>query len=251
MDALTRGLEHDLARVIAFDPIKSGNTALMERMADPAEMAFLHMITRDPARTPTLTFFGDDDFFIFATGKPPVCAPLATCSDEQPGFNWNHGDFQGSITHTWLGIVGPHVLRQGATGATFTDHTDVRPTMLHLAGLKDDYSHDGRVILEALDDAGPQRELLSRLAAAYKAINAPVGELGRRTLVHATKAIAGDDAGYAAFEDEIAEVTAQRNVLAGLMIDILEDAAFDGRHVDEDEAEALIAAAKQLIESVD
>src|SRR5439155_475595 len=35
----------------------------------------------------------------------------------------------------------------GTTG-TWVDETDIRPTLLYLAGLKDDYEHDGRVISE-------------------------------------------------------------------------------------------------------
>ena len=56
--------------------------------------------------------------------------------------------------------------RQGETAETFTDHTDVRPTLLYLTGLADDYAHDGRVIVEALDESVPQRETLSRLTDA-------------------------------------------------------------------------------------
>ena len=94
--------------------------------------------------------------------------------------------------------------RQGETAETFTDHTDVRPTLLYLTGLADDYAHDGRVIVEALDESVPQRETLSRLAAAYKQINAPLGELGRRTLMISTRALTGDAATYNALEEEIA-----------------------------------------------
>jgi arylsulfatase A-like enzyme len=142
------------------------------------------------------------------------------------------------------------VSRLGETGETFTDHTDVRPTLLYLAGLQDDYAHDGRVIIEALDGV-PQRETISRLAAAYKQINAPLGELGRRTLRVSTRAIAGDDNAYARFEDEIGDLTATRNAIAGRMIAILEAAAFNHAHVDEGEANELIAAANRLIDSVE
>jgi len=251
-DRGTRSLEHNMAALVAFDPVTGSNPPLMQRMADPVEMALLHMVTHDPARTPTFTFFGNDDFFITASRKTQVtpCSSLAACSSEQPGFNWNHGDFQQSITHTWLALVGPHVRRQGETAATFTDHTDVRPTLLHLAGLGDDYAHDGRVILEALDEEIPQRDALSRLAAAYKQINAPLGELGRRTLMISTRALAGDDATYNALEEEITSVSAQRNTIAGRMIAILEGAAFEHAHVDEDEAHQLIDAAERLIDSV-
>jgi arylsulfatase A-like enzyme len=247
---ITRNLERNLAALVAFDPVTNSNTPLMQRMADAAEMAFLHMVTRDPQRTPTFTFFGNDDFFITAAKSVAPCSPLAACSDEQPGFNWNHGDFQRSITHTWLGLIGPHVLRQGETAATFTDHTDVRPTLLHLAGLSDDYAHDGRVIVEALDEEIPQRDTLTRLAAAYKGINAPLGELGRRTLMISTRALAGDDETYNALEEEISSVTAQRNAIAGRMIAILEAAAFEHAQFDQDEAHQLIEAAERLISSV-
>ena len=140
--------------------------------------------------------------------------------------------------------------RQGETAETFTDHTDVRPTLLYLTGLSDDYAHDGRVIVEALDESVPQRETLSRLAAAYKQINAPLGELGRRTLMISTRALTGDAATYNALEEEIASVTAQRNAIAGRMIAVLEAAAFQHMHVDEDEARRLTDAAGRLIESV-
>jgi hypothetical protein len=249
-DPRTRSLEHNLANLVAFDPITNATPKLMQRMADPAEMSFLHMVTQDPARTPTLAFFGNDDFFITAGSSPATCVPLSSCSDEQPGFNWNHGDFQRSITLTWLGIVGPRVRHEGATGAIFTDHTDVRPTLMHLTGLRDDYAHDGRVLVEALEEDLPQHETLSRLAAAYKAINAPLGELGRRTLVLSTRALVGDDATYNALEEVIASVTARRNAIAARMIGILEAAAFHGAHVDEDEARDLIDAANRLIDSV-
>ena len=105
-----------------------------------------------------------------------------------PSFVWNHGDFQNQITHTWLGIVGPGVQHNGEFDEIFTDHTDIRPTILSLAHLKDDYAHDGRVVFEMLSDHAlpdslrDHRETLSRLAEAYKQINAPRGELGRQTL---------------------------------------------------------------------
>ena len=121
---------------------------------------------------------------------------------------------------------------------------------MHLTGLRDDYAHDGRVLVEVLDDEITQRETLSRLAAAYKAINAPIGELGRRTLMLSTRALAGDDATHNALEAQIGSVTAQRNAIADRMIAILEAAAFNGAHVNEEEARDLIDAADRLIDSV-
>jgi hypothetical protein len=256
-DPLVRGLEHDLAQLVAYDPIQDGNVPVMKRMADPAEMLFLHMITSDPARTPTLTYFADADFFISASANPSTCVPLTACSNEQPAFNWNHGDYQTDITKTWLGMAGPGVRHEGFTGAVFSDHTDVRPTLLALTGLADDYVHDGRVLFEVFDERAVPRamrmhgETLSRLASAYKAINAPVGALGRITLELSTKGLVADDATYAAHEAKITELTTRRNEIAGRMITLLEGAAFGNTPIDEHEANELILAALILIASAE
>src|SRR5439155_21049821 len=116
-------------------------------MADPVQMKLLHMITADPARTPTFTWFAQPDYFLFA-GAANCNSP---CVQEQPGFAWNHGDVTSDITNTWLGMVGPGVNNVGIDGTTWSDHTDIRSTMLMLLGLKDDYRHDGRALIEDLD----------------------------------------------------------------------------------------------------
>ena len=80
--------------------------------------------------------------------SPPLdCAPAGTglhgrvtCVD--PKFAYNHGDYQDEIANTWLGVVGPGVERGTVDDETWTDHTNVRPTMLALLGLHDDYGHD-------------------------------------------------------------------------------------------------------------
>jgi hypothetical protein len=129
--------------------------------------------------------------------------------------------------------------------------------LLRLAGLKDDYAHDGRVLFEVIrEDALPRSirehdETLSRLASAYKAINAPVGALGRRTLELSTRALAADDVTAAAVEERIRDITSQRNAIAGRMNAILETAAFDGTPVDDEDARELFAAAGELLESVE
>src|SRR5262249_13113769 len=157
------------------------------------------------------------------------------------GFAWNHGDFQEDIVHTWLGVVGPGVERQGLNNAVFTDHTDVRPTILTVAGLKDDYAHDGRAIIEvikdgALPDAVQDHErAFKQFAAAYKAINAPVGQLGLASLQLATTGVEGTDAAYGMVTAQIKALTAKRNAIAGQMIDILEDATFNRKDIREEE----------------
>jgi hypothetical protein len=138
----------------------------------------------------------------------------------------------------------------GRFGEIFSDHTDIRPTILRLAGLRDDYAHDGRVLFEALDDEAvpdslrDHRDTLSALAEAYKQINAPRGALGARTLTGiSTTALKGNDATYASLEARLNAITKRRNQIAGEMIDMLEDAAFNGRSIDEAEAGRLIASA--------
>ncbi|HEY0748005.1 MAG TPA: hypothetical protein VGD63_15000 [Steroidobacteraceae bacterium] len=255
-DAVTRSLEHNMGALTAFDSVLDATVPLMKAMGDPAEMSLLHMVTNDPARTPTFTYFANDDFFITASAKAAACTSVMACSDEQPGFNWNHGDFQEQITRTWLGLVGPGVRRAGRTGELFSDHTDIRPTLVSLAGLKDDYSHDGRVLFEILDrEVLPSalhehREILSALAAAYKAINAPRGELGRKSLRIATTALLSDASTIAALDGRINDLTARRNALAAEMISLLEAAAFGNQSVDADQAEQLIERARDLLESV-
>jgi hypothetical protein len=83
--------------------------------------------------------------------------------------------------------------------ACLADHADVRPTILALTGLKDDYSHDGRVLFEDLEGwALPTalrngRGLTMQMAQVYKQINAPVGQLGLASLDISTRALESND----------------------------------------------------------
>jgi hypothetical protein len=269
-DPVTRKLERDAGGLQGFDPIAGGNNQIMAALADRAEQALLHMITSDPQRTPTFVMFSNPDYFLTDSGTPavgsaacpaqmpPSTAPIPGCFLQTRNFAWNHGDFQSDITHTWLGIVGPGVRENGRVGELFTDHTDIRPTMLSLAHLKDDYAHDGRVVFEIIkedvlpDSLGDHRETLSDLAEAYKQINAPLGKLGRKTLAGiSTRALKGSDATYATLEGKIVDLTHRRNEIAGKMIAILEVAAFDNHPVDQNEARRLIEQARDLLESID
>jgi hypothetical protein len=125
-----------------------------------------------------------------------------------------------------------------------------------LVGLKDDYAHDGRVLFEVLNDnavlQGRQgdRNVIARLAEAYKDINAPVGRLGRKTFAISTAALTGDDATYAKLESTLTELTNTRNKIAQKMIDMLEVVAFDNKPIDKRQAELLIIEAEALVASV-
>src|SRR5438874_11110862 len=154
----------------------------MVALADHTGMKTLHMVTADPFRTPTFTPFADPDWFFFATGgtTPATCATPAACAfipaRTNQSFAWNHGDIQDEIASTWVGYVGPGVDQTGVNGTTWSDHTDVRPTILALAGLKDDYTHDGRVISEALTcwaipGAMKESGKFIPLAQTYKTLN--------------------------------------------------------------------------------
>ncbi len=251
--AVTRTFGRALGKLTGANPITGNTDRLTAAIADPVEMKLLHMVTADPARTPTLTWFGNDDYFFFAAA--PNCN--TPCLQVQPGFAWNHGDIQPDITTTWLGMVGPGVRHLGATGRVFSDHTDIRPTMLSLVGLRDDYAHDGRVLFEALDENALPRSLrehggtLRRLAGAYKQVNAPLGAFALASLKVSTSAIESDssgDATYSSLENQLAALTAQRDSVAGQMSALLEAAAFAGQPIDEHAAKALIAQAQSLLD---
>jgi hypothetical protein len=263
-DPQTRKLEQEAGAMLGFDAVDGADGSTNEvsqALADYAEQSLLHMITADPKRTPNFILFANADYFLSATGSVgPGCTPMfnaMSCFTENPDFAWNHGDFQEDITKTWLAMVGPGMLSQGRVGSIFSDHTDIRPTILRLAGLRDDYAHDGRVLFEALTDGAAgeslraHRDVLSDLAAAYKAINAPLGDLGVLTLTGiSTTALKGDDATYSVLEARIKDVTAKRDDIAGQMIKMLEDAAFNDRPINEAIAASLIKQAYDLIASV-
>ena len=251
--AVTRTFGRALGRLTGANPITGNTDSLTAAIADPVEMKLLHMVTADSARTPTLTWFGNDDYFFFAAA--PNCN--TPCLQVQPGFAWNHGDIQPDITTTWLGMVGPGVRHLGVTGRVFSDHTDIRPTLLSLVGLRDDYAHDGRVLFEALDENALPVSLrehggtLGRLADAYKQVNAPLGAFARASLKVSTSAIESDvtgDATYNSLENQLAALTAQRDSVAGQMSALLEAAAFAGQPIDEHVAKDLIAQAQSLLD---
>ncbi len=60
-----------------------------------------------------------------------------------PGFAWNHGDIQDEIANTWAACVGPGIENTAIDSTAWTDHTDLRPTILTLLGLHDDYQTTG------------------------------------------------------------------------------------------------------------
>jgi hypothetical protein len=254
-DTVTRTMEHDLDALVATNPMTGNTDKLSKLLADQAEMKLLHMVTSSPARTPTLTMFGDENYF-FANANGGACANQSDCIFIGPNFAWNHGDFQRDITRTWFAMVGPGVQRLGRHDAVFSDHTDVRPTMLALLGLKDSYVHDGRVLSEWIArtalPSGIRRgqENFVELAEVYKQLNAPLGELGRASMLYANRSITDVDTAYARYLSKISDITNQRNSLAGEIKTVLDAAAFGNRPVDEGSEDGLGHRARALIDRV-
>ena len=258
-DALTRTMERDLDALQVTNPITGRVEKLNAFLADRAEMTLLHMITSNPARSPSFTMFGNPDYFnttsSAATGSGKDCSQAPACVSETPGFAWNHGDVQQDITRTWMGMVGPGVNRSGRDDHVFSDHTDLRPTMIALAGLKDDYTHDGRVLIELLDDRALPRSLrrsehFVELAQVYKQLNAPLGSVGLNSLRLANKSILGTDAAYGQFLGQIADITGQRDALAAEIKSLLAAAAFDNQPIDEPRGNQFVRRARALIDRV-
>src|SRR5437667_2559503 len=201
-DPAVRNLEREMAQLNWLNPYTNAvENNIMVRLADHTGMKTLHMVTADPFRTPTFTPFADPDWFFFASGNlsgtsaPATCAPPSACAfipaRTNQSFAWNHGDIQDEIASTWVGYVGPGIEEIGIDSITWSDHTDVRPTILDLLGLKDDYIHDGRVISEVLQ--GYSRPLAVKksgsfitLAQIYNQLNAPFGEFAMDTLKAST-----------------------------------------------------------------
>jgi hypothetical protein len=246
--AIARQFEHDAAALKAVNP-RTGNTDTLTRfLADPVELKLLHMITGDPLRTPTFVMFGDPDYFFQTFGSPNVRV--------NPSFAWNHGGVAPEINNTYLALAGPGVRNNGMTNSVWSDHTDIRPTLLTLVGLQDDYQSQGRVLAEHLQlsalPSGVQNSgaAFEELASAYKRINAPVGELGLASLKVSTAALSGNEATYNELENQLQLITAFRNALAAAMLDALTSAEFQGQRISPIEEQVLVLQAKVLIDYV-
>jgi hypothetical protein len=266
-DPLVRNLEREMSQLSWLNPYTDMvENNIMVALADHTGMKTLHMVTADPFRTPTFTPFADPDWFFFATGNvsgtsaPAACATPAACAfipaRTSQSFAWNHGDIQDEIASTWVGYVGQGVDGIGIDSTTWSDHTDVRPTILELVGLNDDYVHDGRVISEILE--GYARPLALKkstsfvaLAQMYKQLNASFGEFAMATLKASTKALASNDAGdatYNSIEGQIQSLTTQRDTLAAQMIGLLNGAEFKGQTFSDTQAQSLIAQGQALLD---
>jgi hypothetical protein len=255
-DPVTRQLERDMLALTAPDPAINNRTVpVISAIADRVEQRVLHMTNpaADPLREPSFTPFGYQDFYISSDNNTTLCNPVSTCVLEAPQYAWNHGGVQAEISKTWLGLVGPGVNNDGIDGTTWTDHVDYRPTILALAGIKDSYVHDGRVVVEHLNPAALPAAISNNLSAyealatAYKQLTAPFGAVGTASLTVSTKAVAGTDpTAYSAYETTMATFLSNRDALANQIKSYLDAAMFSGGPFDASTANSLASQANAL-----
>ena len=252
-----RTLERDVAGLTAANPYTGTTQTIANYLADPAEMAILHMVNADPARTPTFALFAKPDYFL----SPGAANCSKPCVSVNPAFAYNHGDYAAEINTNYTAFAGPGVRHRGLDGTkaadgpnsagpdsgqvevvnsgtkgTWVDETDIRPTLLYLTGLKDDYEHDGRVITEVL--TSPNHALaapgVASLGACYKQLNSSVGQFGAATLAAATAGIESSTPGDARYRTVTAALTGLDHLRDALALRIkaeLEAAAFGAKPV--------------------
>ena len=241
VNSTLRDFEKAAAGLNAFDPYVSTTqlTPVARYLVDGPTLKAIHMINADPQRTMPFTMFAVPDLY-FQTYTPCKGSSQGCLND---AYAWIHGDYSDDIGRTWLGMAGPGVKAGGIDSTTWTDHTDIVPTINALTGLKPDYQPDGRVITQILAasvDAAHHSNLMMQLGAVYKQLNAPYGDFANSLIIASTAAIKSDDATYQSIETQIQSLTAKRDALAQRMKDVLNSNA-DGS------APLLINAGSQLL----
>jgi hypothetical protein len=251
---VVRTFEHDVAGLTASNPYTGTTQNITNYLANPVEEGILHMVNADPARTATLAMFAKPDYFLFNSGSS--CG--GPCVTQNTGFAWDHGDYAAEINTNFVGLVGPGVKNLGLDGPAadagttssgpdsgqitvvqdhfpgpWVDETDIRPTMMYLTGLRDDYEHDGRVITQILADPNHalSQQGVTQLGECYKQLNSSVGNFGADTLIASTNAIESASSGDSTFlkiDARLRSLEIIRDQLAGQIKGELEAAAFDG-----------------------
>jgi hypothetical protein len=259
---VTRSLEREMSQLHWTNPYTNQDQhGIMVGLADQTEMRTLHMMSADQFRNPTFTPFADPDWFFFATGGGN-CASQADCAfipgRTSQSFAWNHGDIQDEIASTWAGYVGPGIKHLGDDNAVWTDHTDHRPTVLTLLGLRDDYNTDGRAVTEIANESALPVSLrvhhpwLERLGQSYKQLMASFGSFSMDTLIASTAALSSgsssDDSTYTTIEGEIQDLTNQRNALAAEIRAGINDAEFNGVKLSESQINDWVVRSNALLQ---
>ena len=249
------------------DPLNGDQENLFVAMADPVEEKLLHMVTADPARTPTFTPFAQGDYFLNALvdaavrrtttstlrvpaerGRGPTRRSRGTTAASS-----RRSDRPGSARS---GRASRRRRRRDATEAPWTDHTDIRPTMLALLGLKDDYVSDGRVVTEILKgDALPEvaeGQARSRSSARPTSRSTPRSGSSRWTRWRAsTGALASNTSGdstYTNTENALQPSARDATRSRGQIRLALWNAEFNGQKLDDKQAKDWIDQADDLLD---
>jgi hypothetical protein len=275
-----RTFEQAVGKLTADDPYTGNpNQPLTLALANPVEEGILHMVNADPARTPTLAMFANPDYYLQSGSTS--CTPSGlggdSCTYQTTDYAWDHGDYAAEINTNYVAFVGPGVQNLGLdgpaanAGATssgpdsglitvadthfpgpWVDETDIRPTIMYLTGLRDDYEHDGRVITQILAD--PNHALsqphVTALGECYKQLNSSVGAFAAFTLTASTNAIESTsprDSTFTQVDGALRQLEVARDGLALRIKGELESAAFDDAPVPG--APAQIHACEGLISS--
>jgi hypothetical protein len=230
-DPTVRQLERDTANMTGDNPYSgAAGEKIVKYQAGAVEQQILHMQTGDPLRTPTYTLFPVPDYF-FATSGPNVSI--------NSGFAWDHGYYSPNIDITWGAFVGPGVAKLGVDGpqpadgneasdpnstrtvpqasrtGTYVDEVDLRPTLLRLVGLQDDYPSDGTIVNQVLTHPTHTPD---SLAALYRQLNSSVGAFATDTLLAESAALASgstsNDQRYTTVEATLRHLSKARDDLA-------------------------------------
>jgi hypothetical protein len=261
--AQVRQLERDTAAMTSHNPYSGASGEhIVKYQAGAVEQRVLHMQTADPLRTPTYTMFPVPDYFFSTSGPPGVSI--------NNGFAYNHGYYSPNIDITWSSFVGPGVAQRGIDGpspgggnqttdpnstrtvpaasgtGTWVEETDLRPTLLRLAGLRDDYVTDGYPLPQVQRSGRPDRAW-TRLAGVYQQVSSSVGRFATDTLLADSTALAGgsagDDATFAAEQSRLTRLADDRDRWAASVKVLLNDGgSARGSHPD-----ALAARGERLL----
>jgi hypothetical protein len=251
-DPETRGMERAFANATVQDSYDAAVDHVAKWEVDQTAEQLLHFTDSDPNRTPTFTVFPEPDFYL-SSGMRDTCAHGTGAKDAATGcvftnsfYAWDHGYYAPEINNTWLGLVGPGVAKKGLDGSdasagpnssgaansgtttdtqianngTWADHTDIRPTILAITGLTDDYVGDGRVLVEDLTFRPGKTDDPNYvpLARCYKQLNSSVGQFGTDVIVSDSSALktgsGSNDSQYQTYLIQLQQLGSSRDSLA-------------------------------------
>jgi hypothetical protein len=262
-DPRVRRLERDMAGLILKNVRTGATEKVLQHIADQTDERILHMVNADPSRTPSFTLFGKPIYYYQQEGPFGYTCPtpdgLPGCPSVNNGNAWNHGNDNQVIGNTWVGFVGPTIRNLGQTGSVWTDHTDVRPTMLSVLGLSPDYAPDGRLVAQLVEPAAlpagvrGNLPLYIGLTGTYKQLDAPFAEFARASEKISTTAVqtaSPGDSRYRAWDAQLRGCGESRDALVAPIRELLDRVEFGGATLDGARAVKLIDQGKKLIAQI-